>query len=226
MTLFATTRARCPELADFLEGCCMKRLGFEGDEPNYHSARNHIHLWALEYWAERHPWIDLAYRLEFVEEIFWQWRTQLRGLPPYRSAGYRLYLYEDLAPTVSVVAETPTGFPFEGSPVEFVARPAEVMRLYLCQSWSGNFKFAPWPMPEERILSAIEAHAGSIGAPTANALGVGVGELRQIIEAMGLDQKVNALRKRFCRRPAQFRPEMDISTTRKLYERRLPAGFR
>ncbi|PPD44628.1 MAG: hypothetical protein CTY15_06700 [Methylocystis sp.] len=200
-------------------------MRFEGEEPNHHSACNHVHLWGLEYWAERCPGIDLSFRLEFVEEIFRQWRAQLRGLPPFQTAGYRLYLYEDLAPTVSVVAETPAGFPYEGGAVEFVGAPAEVMAGYLRQKWSDNFKFTPWPMPQTRILSAIEAHAGSISKPTANALGVGVGELRQLIETMGLEQKVNALRKRFRRRPATFRPALDLSTPRKIYERRLPPQF-
>lgn len=100
------------------------------------------------------------------------------------------------------------------------------MRIYLDRDWRGNFESIPWPLSPERILAATEANTGSIGEPTANALGVSVGGLRKLIEDMGLDLKVNALRKPFRRSPARFRPDMDRSTPRKLYELRLPLHFR
>lgn len=227
MTILGFTRAKCPELAGFLEACCASRLSFEGDEPNFHSACNHIHLWALEYWAERHDWIDLPYRLEFVREIFNCWRTQMRGLPPYQAKGYRLYLYEDLAPTVSVVAETPVGFPYSGcGPVTFVERPQDVLRSYPGKKWGEFFRSTPWTTSQERILEAVEKQAGSIGAPSANALGLSRGQLRRMIEERGLEREINALRKKFHRPPARFRPERDHATPILLYEQRLPARFR
>lgn len=219
------TRQRCPELGEFLENCCATPLAFEGDHPNGHSADNHIHLWALEWWADHHNWIDLAYRVEFVEEIFKRWRGRLTGLPPYHAAGYRFYLYEDLAPTVSVVAETPFGFPYPGEP-NFVGSIRDIMEIYLTRSWIKNFECEPWEIDEKRILKTVEKNAGSISKPTASALGLQVGKLRTLIEQMGLDDQVNQIRKRHKRRPAKFRDEDNWTHEYRVYEQRLPAGYR
>ena len=90
MSIERFTRARCPELADFLDGCCARPLAFEGPYPIAHSSHNHVHLWALEYWADHHAWIDLDYRVEFARLILERWRGRLKGLSPYREGGYRM----------------------------------------------------------------------------------------------------------------------------------------
>lgn len=225
MDLPEFTRSRSQELADFLEECCVQPLSFEGEHPNGHSAHNHIHLFELERCADHHAWIDLDYRTRFVEHIFARWRGRLKGLPPYREAGYRFYLYEDLAPTLSVVAETPYGFPYPGEPT-FVDRPRDIMALYLERSWADNFDFEPWQFSHEIVLEAIEANKGSISKPSAETLGLKVGQLRTLIEQMGLDRRVNTIRKRFKRRPAKFREEEELPFRYHCYEMRLPAGYR
>lgn len=225
LKLHSFTAKRCPELAAFLESCCSQPLSFEGDCPNYHSYLNHIHLWALEYWADRHAWIDLTYRTAFVELIFQRWRGRLKGLEPYRNSGYRFYLYEWMAPTVSVVAETPSGFPYPGKPI-FVKSPRDVMRLFIDRSWAQNFDSEPWQIPRDKVLRVIETNSGSISKPSADALGLRVGALRTLIEQMGLDRQVNAIRKQFKRRPARFRVEPDPEFEFACYELRLPANYR
>lgn len=225
MSIERFTRARCPELADFLDGCCARPLAFEGPYPIAHSSHNHVHLWALEYWADHHAWIDLDYRVEFARLILERWRGRLKGLPPYREGGYRMYLYEDMAPTVSVVAETSYGFPYSGT-AEFVAGPRDVMAVYVGRSWRRNFSGEPWEPKAARILETVEREAGSISKRTADKLGVSVGFLRILIEQMGLDDKVNAIRKQFKRRPAAFRTTEHFEHAYKIYERRLPAGYR
>lgn len=223
------TKSRCPELAQFLDECCLTPLAFEGDCPNAHSAHNHIHLWSLEWWADHHKWIDLDYRVAFVEHIFAAWRARLKGLPPYREAGYRFYLYEDLAPTVSVVAETPEGFPYPGEP-QYVSCRRDIMALYADRSWTANFRDgpqgSPWEVSRQRILDTIAGNAGSIGKPSATALGLKTGRLRTLIEQMMLDREVNAIRKRFKRRPANFREDEDPPHRYRIYEKRLPARYR
>lgn len=220
------TRERCPELADFLVNACATPLTFEeGAHPNTHSADNHIHLFELERWADHHSWIDLDYRTQFAELIFARWRGRLKGLWPYRASGYRFYLYEDLAPTVSAVAETAEGFPYPGEPT-FVSSPRDIMARFAERSWAGVFDFEPWAVSREKLIAAVEANAGSISKPTAASLGLKVGQLRTTIEVMGLDGEVNRLRKRFKRRPAKFRTEADLPFRYHCYELRLPAGYR
>ena len=225
MSLPAFTATRCPELAEFLEFCCAQPLSFEGDDPNYHAYLTPIHLWALEYWADHHAWIDLDYRVAFVELIFQRWRGRLKGREPYRQAGYRMYLYEWLSPTISVVAETPGGFPYPGQPI-FVGKPRDVMALFVDRSWAANFESEPWKIPREKILQVIKANKGSISKPSAAVLGLKVGALRILIEQMGLDDEVNSIRKTFKRRPAAFRVEPEPELTYHYYESRLPAGYR
>lgn len=225
MEIVEFTRARSPELADCLEACCLFPLSFEGEDPNHHSSANHIHLWQLEQFADHFSWIDLDYRTWFVQHIFTRWRGRLKGLPPYQNAGYRIYLYEDLAPTVSVVAETSVGFPY---PVEatFVDSPRDIMALYVGRSWRANFSAEPWPLSPKKVLETIEANQGSVSKPSADGLGLKVGQLRILIEQMGLENRVNAIRKRFKRRPANFREEKTIPNRHHFYELRLPAGYR
>lgn len=103
------------------------------------------------------------------------------GLPPYRAGGYRMYLYQDVATTVSVVAETPEGCPYGGN-LEFFSSIREVMSIYVDRKWSDVFPSLDWPHSDERILTEIEKQSGSISRPTAEALGVSVGQLRKLIE--------------------------------------------
>ena len=224
MNLVAETRKRCPELADFLEACCRSPLAFDDPEPIMHSSHNHIHLWALEWWADHHAWIDLDYRVDFVSEIFSHWRGRLKGLAPYRGAGYLVYLYEDLAPTVSVVAATPRGCPF-GQDHKFVKSSRDVLAAYVARSWQDNFTILPWEVDQDHILKVIEKNAGSISRPSAEALGLNVGRLRILIEQMSIETEVNAIRKRFKRRPAKFREEDLGDYSRLMYEQHWLAGY-
>lgn len=223
-SIIAETRRRCPELAEFLEDVCAQPLRFEGSYANAHSAENHTHLWALEWWAERHDWIDLDYRVEFVEEIFARWRGRLKGLPPYRAAGYRVYLYQDMAPTVSVVANLPEGCPYGGR-LTFVPQPRDVMAAYVGRRWSLNFK-GDWPIEPGRILDVIEHNQGSISKPSADMLGLPVSKLRILIEQMGLERRVNEIRKRYKRRPAKFHEEAYDNFELRIFEEIWPMGYR
>ena len=222
MDLLNFTQARCPELSAFLENCGEAPLRFEGDHPLMHSADNHIHLWALEYWADHHAWIDTAYRVRFAAAILDRWRARLKGLRPYQERGYRLYLYADLAPTVSVVAETDVGCPY-GLAEDFAPDMATVMRQYEGQSWAAHFSDADDGLKPEVVLKAVERHHGSIGKPAAQALGIQVGHLRRFIEWFELGEEVNSLRKRYKRRPAQFRQYEPSPMA--VWEERLPAGY-
>jgi hypothetical protein len=225
MSLEAFTRERCPELAAFLKDCCASPLSFAGAHPIEHSADNHIHLWSLEYWADHHKWIDLDYRTAFADLILDRWRGRLKGLAPYHADGYRMYLYQDMAPTVSVVAETRFGFPYGGT-ASFVHGAREIMRLYVERSWRDNFTIEPWEVDDQALLAAVDKHAGSIGKPTANALKISVAALRRLIEQMNLADRVNAIRKRYKRRPAAFEDDETFEHTFAVYEQRLPPGYR
>jgi hypothetical protein len=143
---------RCPELCRVLEAVCAQPLNCDEPDAMRHSYCNHTHLWALEWRAERHAWKDLKYRIAFVDEIFAPMARTFEGLPPYRAGGYRMYLYQDLATTVSV------------------------------------------------------------------------GQLRKRIEQMGLDRKVNDVRKPFKRRPARSRSEPHTEMNVSIYEKCLPPG--
>ena len=130
-----------------------------------------------------------------------------------------------MAPTVSVVAETEYGFAYDLNDAIFTRSTREVMERYVDRSWAANFDFGDWPFSQDKVLTAVEKHNGSISRPTASSLGVPVGKLRILIEQMGLDREVNAIRKRYKRRPAKFREEEwpDISVL--FYEVKLPAGY-
>ncbi len=223
MELIAETRKRCQELADQIEAVCDQPFSFDGDHPNSHSAFNHTHLWWLEYWADRFAWIDLGIRVACAETMLARWRARLKGHAPYQSTGYRLYLYEDLAPTLSAVAETSIGFPYPGEPT-FVDHPRDIMALYAGRSWAEVFQDADIPS-DKQILAAVKANAGSIGRPTANRLGTKPGALRKLIENWDLQDEVNALRKHFGRRPAKFRSDETLPHRYRIYEDRLPPGY-
>lgn len=98
------------------------------------------------------------------------------------------------------------------------------MELYLGRSWRANFDLEPFELNPKWVLNQIDKNKGSIGKPTADKIGVKVGELRTIIEQMGLQSRVNDIRKKYRRRPAQFRQE-DYDHTYRIHEQLLPAHF-
>lgn len=213
-------KERCPELASFFDSCCERDLRFDGPYPITHSAHNHVHLWALEYWAERQPWIDLSFRTDFARAILARWEARLSSFATQHPDGFRLYLYQDLAPTVSVVAETAMGCPYGGRLIP-VRDEREIMALYTNKPWSRNFATAGNDLTPSRVLRGIEQNAGSISAPTAQSLGVKIGALRLLIEQLDLTVEVNAIRKRFKRRPAQFRNDLERQFATHIYEKRV-----
>lgn len=225
MSILDETMRRCPELGEWLQDVREQPLEFPGDEPNDHSSLNHVHLWALEWWADRVDFIDLPYRVSFARSILSRWRERLKGTSQWERQGFRMYLYEDMAPTVSVVAETPGGFPYPGEPT-FVASVEDVMRLYVDRPWRSLFDNGPEPPSRERILEVIEGNAGSIGKPSAERLGLKTGMLRILIENTGLERQVNAIRKRHGRSPARFRPFEEPPDKYRVFEERLPPRYR
>jgi hypothetical protein len=198
-------------------------LSFEGEHPLQHSSDNYVHLWMLEHCAERQDWIDVEYRTEFVKYVLEQWRRRLKGLTPYRQRGYRLYVYEGFAPTLSVVAETDYGFPYSMTPL-YVEGISGITSLYASRQWSQNFGGA-WDIDPDVVLSTIEKHAGSIGKPSAQALHMQVGALRKLIVAMGIESSVNTIRKRFKRQPAKFGSVSEELDVWHVFERILPPHY-
>ncbi|MDB4473801.1 hypothetical protein N9023_02245 [Opitutaceae bacterium] len=158
------TRSKSRELADALERACPTSLAFETEYPLVHSSHNHVHLWFLEQQADNAAWINTEYRTQFIKHVLEHWRIRLKGMAPYRDRGYRLFVYEDASPTLSVVAETDIGFPYRfGSPVK-VDRIEDIAALYADRSWQERFQFEPWEISDQRILKAVE----SITAPSVN----------------------------------------------------------
>lgn len=220
------TQLRSSELARYIEAVAQSPLAFEDSHPLQHSSYNHVHLWKLEYLSDTHSWIDVDYRVECVNYVLEQWRRRLKGLPPYAHRGYRIYLYEDLAPTISVVAETDIGFPYSyGQPI-FVKNIREILTLYENRSWKQHFASFDWEISEQRLLDVITKNDGSISKPTAEKLGLPVGKLRTLIINMGLGFQVNSVRKQFHRRPADFSNEAMYSDHWHVFERMLPARYR
>jgi hypothetical protein len=226
MELLQYTQSRSPELAEYIRAVAHSPLSFDGPYPYDHSSHNHIHLWKLEYLADTCEWIDVDYRVECVNHILEQWRRRLKGLPPYNDRGYRLYVYEDLAPTISAVAETEIGFPFSNGQPVFVKNIRDVLSLYEDRSWKDHFASGDWQISEKRLLDVVTRNKGSISKPTAENLGVPVGKLRSLIINMGLSVEVNSVRKKFQRRPADFSNELVYSDRWRVFERLLPARYR
>ena len=220
------TRSRSAELAEYAQAVSQSPLAFDGQHPIEHSARNHIHLWKLEYLSDTCGWINVDYRVEFVNYILEEWQRRLKGLPPYKLRGYRIYVYENLAPTISVVAETDIGFPYSNGRPIFVNTLRDVLKLYENRSWKQHFASLDWEISEKRLLDVLTKNNGSIGKPTAEMLGLPVGKLRTLIINMGLGAQVNAIRKHYRRRPADFSDE-GVETYRwHVFERMLPARYR
>ena len=180
MKFLEYTRWRSPQLADYARAVAQSPLSFDGEHPLNHSSHNHVHLWKLEYLSDTLKWIDVDYRVEFVKYVLRQWQVRMKGLPPYQQQGYRLYVYEDHAPTISAVAETDIGFPYScGQPI-FVSNIRDILALYNDRSWRESFADIDWEISHERIVNAVEQNDGSIGKPTANSLGLQVGQLRKL----------------------------------------------
>ena len=129
MNILQYTKEKSVDLADYLEKLVKSTLRFKGNNPLIHSSYNHIHLWKLEYLAERYNWIDSEYKIDFINYILRQWKIRLKGLAPYHEKGYRIYVYEDLSPSISVVAETDTGFPYDSSNAVFTNNISNIVNI-------------------------------------------------------------------------------------------------
>ena len=222
---FLETAAKItPELREYVEAIAEMEFVFWGDHPEAHSGENHEHLWKIEWLADDYPQIDLAIRQQAVEFIFERWRVRLKSFHPYRQSGYRLFLYEDVAPTVSVGAQSPHGF-FYSDRLQFVSSIGDVLRPFTNRSWRARFASGLPPPDQRSLLSAIEKTQGSIGTRAAQSLGINVAELRKRIEWLEISGQINDLRKRFKRRPAKF-VDHDLSPFKcKIFELRLPANY-
>lgn len=193
-------RSRNRRLADYITDIAEQPLNFRGPYPIAHSAANHCHLWMIEAEADRDRAIDRAFRVAATGYILGRWRDRLGGYAPARRQGFRLYLYTDLAPTISVVAETPQGCPYGGD-LTFVPTIGAVLDRYAGRSWIANFT-GEGPSPDA-VLKAADKARGALRA-SSEALGVPVAEIRRLIEAYGIGREVNVVRKRWGRRPAAF----------------------
>lgn len=198
--VLSEVRRRHRDLAAYIDGIAEQPLSFRGLDAISHSAANHQHLWMIEWWADKDQAVDLAFRCAATAYILHRWRQRLAGYAPHAVRGYRMYLYEDLAPTVSVVAETGGGCPYGGD-LTFVARIEDVLKPYATRSWMANFR-GGWPTPEA-VLKAARGEDGSLRA-TAQVLKLPLAETRRVIERYGIAKEVNAIRKHAGRRPARF----------------------
>ncbi|GGJ19732.1 hypothetical protein [Deinococcus roseus] len=213
MDFIQRTRRFSPALADHLQQVAQQTLDFSGLHPLDHSRHNHVHLWKLEYEADLHPEINLQYRVDCARFVQQSWTEQLKFHP---KGAYLFYLYEDLAPTVSVVRETEYEFPYAGTPV-FVEDMAGVMRLYVGRSWKAQFK---GNRLDRHVLEQLEKHQGSL-TRTAQHLNLSIAELRRWIEQLQLTAEVNALRKHFYRRSLQLKTEWELPLTYRIYHKRI-----
>lgn len=215
----AGLRQRDAELAAYLEDVAEQPLYFRGNYANFHSYENHRHLWLLESAAERHAFIDLAFREAAVRFILDRWRARLPSYHRSCPNGFRLYCYGDMAPTVSVVGETGEGCPYDGDLV-FVSALRDVLEAYVHRPWSELFS-SKATISGETILKAIRAHEGSLNR-SARALGLPLAELRRQIEVWGLGSEVNRLRKHHRRRPASFRDDSQLPFRARIWEEIVP----
>lgn len=215
-------RRRMPEVADYVADVAEAALRFDGPQPLDHSRWNHEHLWLIEYAADRHAGIDLAFRCAAIRYILGRWRVRLKGYAPYRAQGYRLYVYGDMAPTLSVVAETPVGCPY-GNGLDFAATIEAVVRPYVGLSWAARFT-SDGGIDPKRVVDAMEHHAGSLRR-TAAALSMPVAELRRCIEQWDIAADINRMRKRHRRRPAAFVDSYLRAPPLLIWEERLPALY-
>lgn len=202
-----------PALAAYLQQVAEQELYFRGEHPLEHSRDNHVHLWKLESQAELHREINLEFRVEAVRYILQEWTRTLRQHP---KGTYLFYLYEDLAPTISIVRETSYGFPYAGQPV-FVQDMAGVMRLYLKRSWKDLFR---GDHTVDHLLEVLQKNEGSL-TRTARSLSWSLADLRKKLEQWDLSAEVNTIRKHFKRRPAQLLARDDLPHTYRIYQTRI-----
>jgi hypothetical protein len=225
MEFLETATKITPELAEYVSSIAESDLSFVGEHPLEHSRTNHQHLWKIEWLANDHPQIDLEIRRRAVEYILARWRVRLKSYHPYLKSGYRFFLYEDAAPTVSVVAETPYGFPYGGEP-HFVNEMATVLQPYVRQPWRTRLSDAAFrPKDEKNILEVIEDARGSLGTRAAQRLGLTVAELRKHIEWLEITDQVNKVRKQFRRRPANLSRFEELPFRYRIFELRLPPRY-
>ncbi len=210
---------RYPEIGADVEAISEGPLSFRGTAPFLHSAANHRHLWLLRAATDRDRGFDLAFRCRIVAYILGRWRARLASHAASSPNGFRLYLYEDLAPTVSVVAETPRGCPYGGD-LTFVATIGEVLAATDDRSWAALFD-GRGPKPEA-IVKAVSDASGSLRAG-AQALGVPLASFRRLIETFDLARDVNRVRKRNGRRPARFADPDALPPKLRIWEYAVPA---
>jgi hypothetical protein len=222
LSILDQAAAITPELATYIVNVAEAPLRFDGLEPNRHSSYNHVHLWKIESLADTHPSITTSFRIATVGYIFGRWQARLRTYHPYQQNGYRLYLYEDTAPTISVVAETKHGFPYAGQPF-FVESLKDVLELYSQRSWRSNWQSVE--ITPERIITTIEKANGSISTTVAHQLELNGAALRRWIEWFEIAEQVNTIRKRYGRRPAQFVQAETLPHHYRIWEKRLPARY-
>ena len=187
------------EFAEYVHDLAETPLRFRGEHPSEHSRDNHIHLFGWGPCVQKDPRLDLHVQVQAVEYIFARWRTRLRSYQPHTQHGYRMYLYEDFAPTISVVAETKFGFPYHGQPI-FVDSLIEILQIYANHDWNDFLQ----PSEKTAVLHAVEKSQGSIGTRAAQLIGLRAIELRKYIEWFEVGDQVNQIRKQFHRRPVQF----------------------
>jgi hypothetical protein len=216
MDFLKKIRAISQEFADYISAIAESELRFQGEHPIEHSRYNHVHLFGLERCARENPRIDLKLKMQAVEYIFARWQVRLKSYQPHTQQGFRMYLYEDFAPTISVVAETQFGFPYGRQPV-FVGSPMEILEIYENRDWNDFLQ----PSEETAVLFAIEKSQGSIGTRAAQLIGLRAVELRKYIEWFELGYQVNVIRKQFHRRPAKFLSYEDRFARFKCYELRV-----
>ncbi|MDF2576869.1 MAG: hypothetical protein K0S74_353 [Chlamydiales bacterium] len=207
------------ELANWYEEIGEKQFYFEGEDPLEHSSYNHVHLWKTESYLYDNPKlpINFHFRKAGVQYIFERWKARLNSYKSKLKIGYRLYVYEDRQPAVSIVAETPMGFPYRyhKDEVVLVSSYDEILRLYdEPKQVSKVYKYQP-----KDLLKIIEANQGSIGRSSAEQLGVSIGDLRKAIECYSIQQEVNRIRKNYKRTPAQFRQEFQPNV--RFYEEKI-----
>ncbi len=213
MDFLKKARSISQEFSDYIEGIGECELRFQGKHPIEHSRDNHVHLFGLGQWVRKNPQIDLKIQVQAVEYIFARWKVRLKSYQPHTQQAYRMYLYEDFAPTISVVAETRFGFPYGRKPV-FVDSPVEIFQIYANRDWNDFLQ----PNEKTAVLFAIEKSQGSIGARAAQMIGLKAIELRKYIEWFEIGDQVNAIRKHFHRRPARFLSYEDHVPSFKVYE--------
>lgn len=188
-----------PELANWLKGLAAHPLCFEGDTPLDQISKNYVRLWLTEFFAEEGDAVDLDFRVAATEWLIGCWSRRAR--PEVGSACLCFYVYDDLAPTLTVATESPKGFPFRSQ--ERVDSLEELLQPFCRRHWSELWGSAG--VTSRRIYQAVEAAHGDIGRLVAQRLGLETGRLRRAIEWFGLGDEVNRIRTLHQRPVLRFR---------------------